>query len=264
MRYTLSTIQSDPDSFWSRIEKTDSCWLWLGATKKGGYGHFHLDGKVTLAHKMTSFLHGVPWKSKLMNTCGTKSCVNPSHWTLLVSHPRKPRPYRKVAYSRYKPSPEKMSWANAKARGFYPKCRDYYKYGAVGRTMCSRWAHSFKEFLADMGPRPTLKHTLDRVNNDGGYWCGKCEECLRLNQPFNCRWATVSEQNCNKKTNNWITANGETLRISQWAERLGTSVSTLNRRVRCGFTPEQAVTVPFRVGCPIKVQLRRLCQQNSA
>lgn len=78
-----------------------------------------------------------------------------------------------------------QSWAAMWARCRSKKGRRYRDYGARGIKVCRRW-RSFANFLADMGPRP--KHrTLDRRNNDKGY------------TPGNCRWATISEQNSNRR-----------------------------------------------------------------
>lgn len=55
--------------------------------------------------------------------------------------------------------------------------------------MCQRWLgeSGFENFLADMGERPSPKHSIDRIDNDRGY------------EPGNCRWATRTEQNTNKR-----------------------------------------------------------------
>lgn len=66
----------------------------------------------------------------------------------------------------------------------------------AGKTVCARWC-SFVAFLEDMGERPDGL-TLDRIDNDGGYWCGKCDEChSRGVFTCNCRWATYLEQSRN-------------------------------------------------------------------
>lgn len=69
----------------------------------------------------------------------------------------------------------------------YPKHRAWVDYGGRGITVCERWRHSFANFLADVGKRPSDEHSLDRINNDGNY------------EPGNCRWATRSVQIRNKR-----------------------------------------------------------------
>lgn len=78
-------------------------------------------------------------------------------------------------------------WKGIKQRCGNPKCTAWKYYGARGITMCERWNNSFEAFLADMGPRPSADLSIDRINNDGNY------------EPGNCRWATSSEQNMNKR-----------------------------------------------------------------
>lgn len=83
-------------------------------------------------------------------------------------------------------TPEYTAWASMWQRCGNPKAQRYPTYGGRGITVCDRWM-LFGNFLADMGKRPTAGHSLDRVDNDGNYERG------------NCRWATRSEQQLNKR-----------------------------------------------------------------
>lgn len=73
-----------------------------------------------------------------------------------------------------------------KQRCYNPKNNRYYLYGGRGIKVCDRWLENFKNFFDDMGPRPSNRHSIDRIDSDGMY------------EPTNCRWATYSEQNKNK------------------------------------------------------------------
>ena len=84
-------------------------------------------------------------------------------------------------------SSEYSTWANMRSRCSNPNTNQYQDYGGRGIRCCDRW-NSFLNFAQDMGPKPTLQHTLDRYPNpDGNY------------EPSNCRWATRKEQAANKQ-----------------------------------------------------------------
>ena len=74
-------IRSEEQRFWDMVEKTNSCWLWIGARNNGGYGESCLNGKTTLAHKVSLHFHGIlPIKGLVIDhLCRIRHCVNPSH-----------------------------------------------------------------------------------------------------------------------------------------------------------------------------------------
>lgn len=78
-------------------------------------------------------------------------------------------------------------WRAMKARCYNSKVQHYNRYGGRGIQVCKRWLNSFKNFLKDMGKRPSNKYSIDRINNDGNY------------TPFNCRWATSLVQRHNRR-----------------------------------------------------------------
>lgn len=85
-------------------------------------------------------------------------------------------------------TPEYVAWDNMKQRCLNQNRDQYEDYGGRGIEVCARWLHSFENFLADIGRRPSPKHTLDRYpDNDGNY------------EPGNVRWATRSEQSRNRR-----------------------------------------------------------------
>lgn len=132
-------------------------------------------------------------------------------------------------------SPEYQAWKNLKSRCLNPKRSDYHHYGGRGITVCGTWVSSFDAFLEDVGRRPSGIHTLERINNDKNY------------EPGNCRWATRREQAKNRRSNVWVTLDGTTRCLSDWAAFLEISYLTVWKRLRRGQTVERALQTPLRV-----------------
>lgn len=85
---------------------------------------------------------------------------------------------------------EYNSWIGMKTRCNNINSSDYPNYGGRGISVCEEWVSSFERFLSDMGEKPGVGYSLDRIDVDGNY-------C-----PSNCRWATQKTQNNNKQRNN--------------------------------------------------------------
>lgn len=118
-------------------------------------------------------------------------------------------------------TPGYITWRNMRRRCLNPADPSFKHYGGRGIVVCDRWKDSFAEFLADMGD-PPAGMTIERVDNDGPY------------APDNCRWATRKEQMRNYSRNRWVTINGETLLLDDWAKRTGLDHTTIRRLILAG------------------------------
>lgn len=114
-------------------------------------------------------------------------------------------------------------WNSMLNRCYNPGNKDYGLYGGRGVRVCDRW-HDFKNFLEDMGERPSKRHSLDRYPNKNGNY-----------EPRNVRWATDLQQVRNRR--NTVCINGAPLYVV--AETIQVNPRTLNRRLQNGMTGEQ-------------------------
>ena len=141
-------------------------------------------------------------------------------------------------------TPEHNIWMSMLQRCGDSRHKSFKNYGGRGITVCERWRLDFSAFFADMGPRPSPTHSIDRVDNDGGYTCGRCGDCASRLVTKNCRWATPAEQQRNRRNSAWIVANGERRLASEWAADLGICRSAMTSRIASKRLPEEAVTTP--------------------
>lgn len=132
-----------------------------------------------------------------------------------------------------KRTPEYQSWSGMIQRCTNPKNTAWKNYGARGITVCERW-RDFANFLADMGDRPSLKHSIDRIENNKGY------------EPGNCAWATKLSQCRNTRKNVMLEFRGETKCLSEWAETLGVNRDALRTRIESGWSVEDALSTPVK------------------
>lgn len=129
-------------------------------------------------------------------------------------------------------TPEYRIWSGIKTRCHNPRDHGYFNYGGRGITMWTAWRESFEAFFADVGRRPSAKHSIDRVDNNRGY------------EPGNVRWATRSEQARNRRGNRLLTFNGATRTATEWAAFYDMSIQCLAYRLKAGWSVERALTTP--------------------
>lgn len=127
-------------------------------------------------------------------------------------------------------STEYRSWSAMVQRCTNPNTVAYKNYGGRGISVYEPWRTSFEKFFEYMGPKPTSKHTLERIDNNVGY------------QPGNVMWATRTVQARNKRNSKQITFNSRTQTISQWAEEVGLSYACLQTRLYKGWSVADAMT----------------------
>ena len=125
-------------------------------------------------------------------------------------------------------------WTGMRNRCRNPRAKPWKDYGGRGIRVCKRW-DSYAKFAADMGPRPSPKHTLERIDNDGDY------------TPKNCRWATRKEQSLNLRNTRWVMIEGVEYKAWQLAERSGLKADTIIERAAQGLPLAEVLSPERRV-----------------
>ena len=141
---------------------------------------------------------------------------------------------RRCAHSKRKhglsASSEYRIWTAIKQRCTNPKNLAFLNYGGRGITICNEWLNSFEAFYEYMGPRPSPKHEIDRINNDGPY------------APGNVRWVTASKNCRNKRCNRLFLFQGEQRSVAEISELSGVRRRILYSRLDHGMSIEEAIT----------------------
>lgn len=116
--------------------------------------------------------------------------------------------------------PEYGIWQSMIRRCHNKTDKTYQFYGARGIYVCDRWINSFTNFYQDMGQRPSEKYSIDRIDNNKGYY------------KENCKWSTSKEQSNNRRKCKYINYNNKTQTIKQWSEELGIPEETIHSRIK--------------------------------
>lgn len=132
--------------------------------------------------------------------------------------------------------PAYLVWKNMKSRCSNPKATGYENYGGRGIKVCAKWAGSFAAFLEDVGPRPSARHTIDRVNVNKGY------------EPGNCRWATQKVQCRNTRVNHIVLIDGERMTLAEAVDSAPVCYNTALHRIKRGWSVDDAVSLPPQQG----------------
>lgn len=125
-------------------------------------------------------------------------------------------------------APEYRVWSHLRQRCTNPNDAAYRHYGGRGIKVCERW-NDYQTFFADMGPRPSSKHTLERLNNDGHY------------EPGNCAWVLMVEQCRNRRSTRWVVFQDETISFAEACERAGVKYKTAHLRLQRGWSLDRAL-----------------------
>jgi hypothetical protein len=131
-------------------------------------------------------------------------------------------------------TPEHNTWQRVISRCLNPNNSRFHQYGGRGIKVCAQWLESFQVFLADMGPKPSPSHSIERCDNDGNY------------EPSNCCWAIPLEQMNNTSRNVRLEYNGEVKTVSQWAREAGLSDHVFRTRILRGWSVAEALTLDLK------------------
>lgn len=125
-------------------------------------------------------------------------------------------------------TPEYTSWQLMKDRCYNPSNKTFKYYGGAGVKVCKRWRNSFQNFLFDMGMKPSLSHSIDRING------------AKIYSVKNCRWASKTEQARNRGNTLKVTFRNELRPLAEWCDILGLPYVKTYKRIWRGWSVERA------------------------
>ena len=143
-------------------------------------------------------------------------------------------------------------WTDMKSRCHNPEHRRYADYGGRGIAVCDAWRNSYQayeDYILELGPQPTPKHTLDRTDNDGNY------------EPGNLRWATPEQQRLNKRLRRdtvWLTHQGRKMTQEAWAREVAKAVG-IHQNTALSRIRRQGIEVALAMGPACKHKRRSPC-----
>lgn len=126
-------------------------------------------------------------------------------------------------------------WSGMRGRCRNENNKMFKDYGGRGIKVCKKWDDSFISFFDDMGERPSVEHSIERIDNDGDY------------TPENCKWATAKEQSNNRRSNRFFVIGDAKKTLSQWCDIYNIRYGTVNMRINSyGYSIYKALTKPVR------------------
>ena len=141
--------------------------------------------------------------------------------------------------------PEYDIWRAMKDRVLNPNNARYKSYGGRGIFIDPSWIASFDAFISDVGYRPSKGYSLDRIDNDDGYY------------KENCRWTTPHIQMTNRTITRYVIVDGEQIPLATIAKENNIPANTLRYRILKGWDYDRAISEPVRSKMPNNMGRRR-------